>query len=283
MAERNDERRLSQTFELLAEHSHLLASEGTDHFMGGLFQFAPVAFRIAPKVAEAFEKGGGVKFEDFGPDCVNALDMINAGQYEQRLGSYWLTKLPDVTARLEQGGRVLDIGCGVGRVGIIVAKTFPKCEVIGLDPDAESIRQATHSAEAAGVGDRVHFVAQTTTDYQSDSGFDLIMACDCVHDFSAPERTLSEIRSLLRPDGVLFVIEPKAADRLENNINSLATVYYGFSIFHCMTQSLAEGGPGLGTCMGPSKTKHLLTSAGFNRVEQLDIKSQTHLFYAARL
>jgi hypothetical protein len=77
--------------------------------------------------------------------------------------------------------------------------------------------------------------------------------------------------------------EPKAADRLENNINSLATVYYGFSIFHCMTQSLAEGGPGLGTCMGPSKTKHLLTSAGFNRVEQLDIKSQTHLFYAARL
>jgi hypothetical protein len=99
--------------------------------------------------------------------------------------------------------------------------------------------------------------------------------------FSLPP-TLRAVVSL-RPDGVLFVIEPKAADRLENNINSLATVYYGFSIFHCMTQSLAEGGPGLGTCMGPSKTKHLLTSASFNRVEQLDIKSQTHLFYAARL
>jgi hypothetical protein len=27
---------------------------------------------------------------------------------------------------------------------------------------------------------------------------------------------------------------------------------YGFSIFHCMTQSLAQGGPGLGTCMGPA-------------------------------
>ena len=104
-----------------------------------------------------------------------------------------------------------------------------------------------------------------------------------MHDFSAPERTLDEIRSLLRPDGVLFVIEPKAADRLEDNINSLATVYYGFSIFHCMTQSLAEGGPGLGTCMGPSKTKYLLGNAGFSRVEQLDIKSQTNLFYAARL
>jgi hypothetical protein len=45
-------------------------------------------------VAEAFEKGGGVKFEEFGPDCVSALDMINAGQYEQRLLSkavgYWM-------------------------------------------------------------------------------------------------------------------------------------------------------------------------------------------------
>jgi 2-polyprenyl-3-methyl-5-hydroxy-6-metoxy-1,4-benzoquinol methylase len=274
---------VSQTFELPAEHSYLLTSEGTDHFVGGLFQFAPVALRIAPKVAEAFEKGGGVKFEEFGPDCVSALDMINAGQYEQRLGSYWLTKLPDVAARLEQGGRVLDVGCGVGRVGITIAKTFPKCQVVGLDPDAKSIRQARHSAEAAGVSDRVHFLAQTTKDYQSDGGFDLITACDCVHDFSAPERTLAEIRSLLRPDGVLFVIEPKAADRLEDNINSLATVYYGFSIFHCMTQSLAEGGPGLGTCMGPSKTKHLLGDAGFSRVEQLDIKSQTNLFYAARL
>jgi cyclopropane fatty-acyl-phospholipid synthase-like methyltransferase len=96
--------------------------------------------------------------------------MINAGQYEQRLGSYWLTKVPDVAARLEQGARVLDIGCGGGAVGIAIAKTFPKCEVIGLDPDAASIRQARHSDEAAGVSDRVHFVPQTTKDYQADGG-----------------------------------------------------------------------------------------------------------------
>jgi Rv2258c-like winged HTH domain len=31
---------VSQTFELPAEHSYLLTSEGTDHFVGGLFQFA---------------------------------------------------------------------------------------------------------------------------------------------------------------------------------------------------------------------------------------------------
>jgi hypothetical protein len=57
---------------------------------------------------------------------------------------------------------------------------------------------------------------------------------------------------------------------------------YGFSIFHCMTQSLADGGPGLGTCLGPARTEALVRAAGFQRFEQLDIKSPVNLFYAAR-
>ena len=114
--------------------------------MGGLFHFAPVALRIAPRVAEAFRQGGGVKFEDMGPDCVSAIDLMNAGMYEQRLGSYWLKKLPEASARLQEGGRALDFGCGVGRVAIAIARAFPNSEVVGLDLDAESIRRARAAA-----------------------------------------------------------------------------------------------------------------------------------------
>jgi SAM-dependent methyltransferase len=272
----------ARTFALPAEHAHLVASEGTDHFMGGLFCFAPVLLGVAPKVAEAFRTGGGVPFREFGPDGVAALDMINAGQYEQRLAGYWLSKLPDVVRRLENGGRALDVGCGVGRVGIAIAKAFPRCEAVGLDPDPESIRRAREAAARAGVADRVRFVAATTRELDRGEGFDLIAACDCVHDFAAPRRTLGELRGLLKPEGTLFVVEPRAADRLEDNLNPVAAMYYGFSLFHCMTQSLAEGGPGLGTCMGPGRTERLLREAGFGRFERLDIKSQTNLFYAAR-
>jgi hypothetical protein len=87
---------------------------------------------------------------------------------------------------------------------------------------------------------------------------------------------------LLDPQGTLFIIEPKAGDRLEDNINPIGTMFYGFSIFHCMTQSLARGGPGLGTCLGPARTEALLRNAGFRGFERLDIKSPTNLFYAAR-
>lgn len=59
-------------------------------------------------------------------------------------------------------------------------------------------------------------------------------------------------------------------------------MFYGFSVFHCMTQSLAQGGLGLGTCLGPARTEKLLREAGFTRFEVLDIKSQVNLFYAAQ-
>lgn len=271
-----------ETFRLPDEHAFLLASDGTDHFAGGLFLMAPSMLRVAPQVAEAFVKGGGVPFEQYGAEGITALDEINRGNYEHRLTSYWLKALPGAVAKLEAGGRALDVGCGVGRICIALAKAFPNAAIAGLDLDAESIRRAKAAAGDAGVGSRIAFAAQSTAEAESGGGYDLITAFDCVHDFATPNKTLAEIRGLLKPDGVLFVAEPKAADRLEDNFHPIGTMFYGFSLFHCMTQSLANGGPGLGTCMGPARLKALLEEAGFTRFEALDIRSQVNSFYAAR-
>jgi 2-polyprenyl-3-methyl-5-hydroxy-6-metoxy-1,4-benzoquinol methylase len=265
----------SVSYTLSDEHAWFLASDGTDHFAGGMFEMVPVLMRAAPKVAEAFAKGGGVRFEDFGPECVTALDLINRGQYEHRFTDYWLQTLPEVVAKLQAGGRMLDVGCGSGRVCLAFAKAFPKACVTGIDPHAESIRRAQ------GLGSRVDFRVASAGDLAGEQ-FDFITLCDCVHDLAEPAKTLREVRALLKPEGTLFVVEPKAADRLEDNRHPVATMFYGFSIFHCMTQSLARGGPGLGTCMGPATAERLLREAGFSRFETLPVKSQVNLFYAAR-
>jgi ubiquinone/menaquinone biosynthesis C-methylase UbiE len=267
----------AQTYALSDEHAYFLASEGTDHFAGGMFEMVPVLMRAAPKVAAAFEKGGGVGFEEFGPDCVNALDLINRGMYEHRFTDYWLKPLPEVLSRLKNHGRMLDVGCGSGRVCVAFAKAFPQAEIFGIDPDAESIRRAREAA----AGLPITFAVATTGNFRDEKGFDLITICDCIHDLADPVKTLQEIRALLKRDGTLFIVEPKAADRLEDNLNPVATMFYGFSIFHCMTQSLARGGPGLGTCMGPGTTHRLVKEAGFGGFRILDIKSQVNLFYAA--
>jgi ubiquinone/menaquinone biosynthesis C-methylase UbiE len=271
----------ANTFSMPNEHGFLLASEGTDHYMGGLFLAGPSLLSQAPKVAHAFREGGGVHFDAFDEDWIEALDLMNGGAYQNRLASYWLKQLPDIEERLASGGRALDIGCGVGKVSLALAEAFPEARITGFDPDGNSISRARSAAADAGA-DRVEFVEGVINDIAPDPVFDFAGMFDCLHDLAGPEETLAEIRSRMAPGGALMVMEPRAADRLVENSNPLGTVYYGFSLFHCMTQSLAQGGPGLGTCMGPKKTISLLRDAGFSNVRELPIKSQTNIFFAAR-
>jgi 2-polyprenyl-3-methyl-5-hydroxy-6-metoxy-1,4-benzoquinol methylase len=266
-----------EKFELKDEYAYFLASDGTDHFVGGMWEMVPALMKVAPRVAEAFEKGGGVRFDEFGHECVEALDLINRGQYEARFTDYWLSAMPEVVEKLKAGGRALDVGCGSGRVCIALKKAFPEAEVVGIDPDAESIRRAQAAAPQG-----IRFEQKTTAGMERGAGFDFVSICDCIHDLAEPVKTLAEIRALLKPDGTLFIVEPKAADRVEDNRNPVATMFYGFSLFHCMTQSLARGGPGLGTCLGPAGTERLAREAGFRAFKRLDLKSQTNLFYSAK-
>lgn len=265
----------AQSYALSEEMAYFVASDGTDHFVGGMWEMVPALIRQAPKVAEAFAKGGGVPFEAFGEDCVHALDLINRGQYETRFVDYWLQALPQVVNRLKAGGTALDFGCGSGRVCIALAKGFREARISGVDVHADSIERARQAAARDGV--KVDF----RVGEPSGGPYDLITMCDCLHDLAAPVPALRKLRELLKGDGTLLIIEPKVADRLEDNRNPVATMFYGFSLFHCMTQSLARGGPGLGTCLGPAGTEKLVREAGFRNFRTLDIRSLTNLFYAA--
>jgi len=268
-----------QTYILPEEHAYLLASEGTDHFAGGLFHMVPSSLAVAPRVAEAFHQGGGVSFDEYHEEIVDAIDLINQGNYERRFVSYWIKSIPGLTEKLEQGATALDIGCGVGRVSMTLAKAFPNSRFIGIDSHRASIDKAISLAESSGIITNIQFSTKQLNELDSRQQFDLITLCDCLHDVANPVEILMNIKSKLKPDGVLFIIEPKVADNLEDNINSISTMLYGFSVFHCMTQCLADGGEGLGTCMGPAKAESLVKEAGFNSFEILEIKSQVNLFY----
>ena len=77
-----------------AEIEVLLPKGAKNAFAGG------VECNDHHRIADAFEKGGGIKFEDYGQQCVHALDLINSGQSGQRLASYWLPQMPEVAERI---------------------------------------------------------------------------------------------------------------------------------------------------------------------------------------
>ena len=273
----------ARTFTLPPEHAYFLNSEGTDHFMAGVYLRAVSLLQVAPQVADAFKAGGGVLFKDYPDDFHEISDMMNRGAYENRFVSYWMEQMPETKARLEAGGaRALDFGCGAGRVPITLGKAYPKSTFIGVDSHELSIKMAHELKQQEGAGDNVQFVNQRIDDFDADEPFDFISACDCIHDLEDPLGTLQKIRRLLKPDGIFFVIEPRVADELEDNLNPIANMFYGISIFYCMTQSLAKGGPGLGTCYGERNMRQLMADAGFTRFEVLNIKSPVNIFYGVR-
>jgi hypothetical protein len=43
-------------------------------------------------VAEAFEKGGGVAFDEIGSDGIEALDWLNCGQYKNQTSVFFAAR-----------------------------------------------------------------------------------------------------------------------------------------------------------------------------------------------
>ncbi len=270
----------SQTYMLPDEHAYFLASNGTDHDLSGLFSGLPSLLATAPRVATAFEQGGGVTFQDYGEDFPYTIEHMNRGLYENRLVQSWLPTLPDVVERLQNGGSALDIGCGTGVVPLLLARAFPRARVTGLDIDRRSIDIACEHAREAGVSDRVTFRVGSARWLPDTPQYDLISTFDCVHDLVDPLGTLRRIRRILAPGGTYLMVEPKVADRLEDNLqNPFATLLYGISVLHCLTQSLAHDGAGLGACWGEAKARDLVQEAGFGHFVRLDIRSPVQSFY----
>ncbi len=273
----------SDRFSLPDEHALFLTDPTSEFYLGGLFKGLPALMAAAPRIADAFERGGGVSFSDFGAEMPVALEQMNRPVYERRLVQSWLPTMPDVVAKLQAGGRAIDVGCGTGVVPITMSRAFPASRFVGLDLDERSIGIARGYAQQAGVADRVDFVVSPVEALPTQPGWDFVSTFDVIHDLPDPVGALTRIRAALADGGTYLMVEPKVADRLEDNRdNPFARMLYGISCLHCVPQSLAQGGPGLGACWGRTRAADLAHQAGFGRFEQLEIRSPALAFYALR-
>jgi hypothetical protein len=89
---------------------------------------------------------------------------------------------------------------------------------------------------------------------------------DCLHDMGDPAGAAKHVRELIADDGTWMVVEPKAGDRVEDNLNPVGRAYYGFSTLLCTPASLSqEVGLALGAQAGPARIRDVVSAAGFTR------------------
>ena len=72
-------------------------------------------------------------------------------------------------------GRILDLCCGTGALGILAAGAFPGARVDLADDDARAIDAAAINIEQAGVGDRADLVRSSLFDGLAGRRYDLIV------------------------------------------------------------------------------------------------------------
>ena len=134
-----------------------------------------------------------------------------------------------------------------------MAQAFPASTFTDIDTHAESIATARTPARDAGVADRVRFEVADATRYAG-GGYDLFAFFDALHDLGDPVGAARHARAALGGDGSCLLVEPFAGDRIEDNLNPVGRMYYGFSTLVCTPGSLSQPGrAALGTQAGDAR------------------------------
>ncbi len=126
---------------------------------------------------------------------------------EYARGFYVLDTLAKYVSGFDPDGlRVLDVGCG--DAGVLIAFAERGARTAGIELDEKSLergrlRAAEHGVEVdlrSGVAEALPW---------DDGSFDLIILDNVLEHVRDREQTLREIRRVLRPEGLLYMVTPK--------------------------------------------------------------------------
>lgn len=141
---------------------------------------------------------------DAGPE----RDAYVAGRFDHLQGRFKAEVPPD-DVRLAalfsalgplRGARVLDLGCGKGRFAARLRERGAR--VVGLDLSMAMLRSARGLDRVRASARRLPF---------ADGAFDAVVAVEVFEHVGPPEPVLREARRVLRPGGVLAVVDKNAA------------------------------------------------------------------------
>jgi 2-polyprenyl-3-methyl-5-hydroxy-6-metoxy-1,4-benzoquinol methylase len=254
-------------FALPPAHALVLADDDSPAAMAGGFEVLAAVWASVDQLAHAYTTGEGIGWHEHDSRLFRGFERFFRSLYRNSLTTEWLPGVKGLLERLEEGIEVLDVGCGTGAAVLMMAEAFPRSSFVGVDCHEESVHRANTAAAAAGVADRVVFVVQEASEYVGT--YDLICFFDSLHDMGDPEGVLRHARQALAPGGVVMAVEPQAGDRLEDNLHPLGLTWYASSAALCVPNSVSQGGTGLGSQAGPTRTLQVFTDAGYSRAERV--------------
>lgn len=166
--------------------------------------------------AEAFDRHVSARIENgFIPDLRNLRKVEwfynNAWREPEFARIHWFPVLEKIIKRAaENGGNVLEVGCGHGMLSLELARNNLK--VTGIDLSSKSIETAREYGEKNKDGDNFGSLEYVCDDFMvkdfPEKSFDSIIFFRSLHHFPDIEGVMKKIEALLKPKGLLMLCEP---------------------------------------------------------------------------
>jgi SAM-dependent methyltransferase len=273
----------SDAYELSPEAAMALASETSPVFVARAMNTLGSMYFDLEKTAKAFRGDGAMSWGEHHPCLFAGTEWFFRTGYRAHLTTTWIPALEGVEAKLKEGARVADVGCGHGASVVVMASAYPRSTFFGFDFHAPSVETCRERAREAGVSERANFQVATAKSYPGE--FDLICFFDCLHDMGDPVGAARHARERLLRGGTVLLVEPFALDERPKNIaeNPMAALMYVASSCVCAPNSLSqEVGLALGAQAGEAKLREVFKEAGFSHFRRA-AQTPTNLIIEARV
>jgi len=263
---------------LPSEHAAFLTRTSGSNNLGVYTQEIPLLTSCAMEaVNNGFQTGEGIPFSQY-PDFQQFMGQLANAKHRQGLIADFLPSVDNgkLLARLTEGVRVCDLGCGEGVALNLMADAFPKSSFVGIDNHEDAIRVGRFEARDMGLSN-VEYKNQNAAKIDENKGFyqqfDYITAFDAIHDQSHPLEALKGVYSMLAPGGLFSMIDIKAYSNHADNLDHpMGPFLYTVSMMHCMPVGLNDNGTGLGMMWGREQAEDMLKEAGFESIEVLEME-----------
>ena len=108
---------------------------------------------------------------------------------------------------LRAGMRLIDCGCGPGSITLDLARAVAPAEAIGIDLREDALTQARTLARERGITNVTFRAASVYELPYADGSFDAAFACAVLQHLAAPLAALEEMRRVLKPGGVIGIVD----------------------------------------------------------------------------
>jgi SAM-dependent methyltransferase len=246
-------------------HARFLTRSATPNNIAASAQFIAVLGAVEDGIVECFKKGGGLPYSAY-KDFHAVMADESSQTVVARLFDLILPLDGNLMQRMEEGIRVADFGCGMGKPLGAIARRYPRSEFVGYDFSPDVVDVARRETEQEGLTN-VRFEILDVAKYSGEAEFDAVFTFDAIHDKAKSTKVLENIRRALTPGGVYLMQEIQGQTHVHDNIgHPLAPFVYTVSCMHCMSVSLHQDGAGLGAAWGQEMARRMLEDAGFRDI-----------------